>query len=88
MENLEVSSTPLSVFLPFFLETNMSWVFLLLFPQYKEITNVTLTMFSVPLFLYNIYISCGGEFSTGVHFCWRKQAPANAYFLKEKFTHL
>jgi len=89
MENLQTSSAPLSVFLPFFLETNISWVFPLLFPQYKEIINITFTAFLVPLFLYKVYISSGGRFSTGMHFHWRKQAPANAYyFLKEKFTHM
>lgn len=51
MENLETSSAPLSVFLPFFLETDLSWVFPLFFAQHKEINNVNLTTVLVPLFL-------------------------------------
>lgn len=81
------SFAPLSVFFLFFLEMNTSWAPPSLFPQYKKLINVILTTCLVSLFHYMVYTAQeGGEFSIGRHFHWGKQAPADAQFLKEKFT--
>lgn len=64
MENSETSIALLSVFFALFLETNISWVFPLLFSQYRKIINVILTrVFGIPFSLYGLPQQGGWDFS-------------------------